>query len=49
VDDDVERTCPACGNAVEDAETVIFFGGEMYHVRCAPGAAWPPEQRQPRY
>jgi hypothetical protein len=47
---DDERTCPACGAAVEDGETVIFFAGEMYHLRCAPGShPWRPEERQPRY
>jgi hypothetical protein len=50
VDDEIERTCPACGSAVEAGDTVIFFGGEMYHVRCAPGSTpWLPEERQPRY
>jgi hypothetical protein len=50
VDKDEERTCPACGDIVEDGETVIFFGGEMYHVDCAPGARpWPPPPRAPRF
>ena len=35
--DDVERTCPACGSAIEDDDASVFFDGEMYHVACAPG------------
>ena len=42
-----ERTCPACDGAIEAGETVVFFEGEMYHVRCAPGATPPP--RTPRF
>ena len=45
-----ERTCPACGEAIEDGETLVFFDSEMYHVKCAPGAQrWPPPPRQPRW
>ena len=35
---------------LEDGETVVFFGGEMYHLDCAPGARlWPPRPREPRF
>jgi hypothetical protein len=48
--DDPERTCPACGSAIEDDDASVFFDGEMYHVACAPGAPpWPPPPRQPRW
>ena len=48
--DGPERTCPACGDLIEDGETVVFFGGEMFHLDCAPGAvAWPPPPREPRF
>lgn len=45
--DERDRTCPVCGEAIESGETVVFFEGEMYHVRCAPGTeTW---TREPRY
>jgi len=48
--DALERTCPACGAAIEDDDASVFFDGEMYHVACAPGAPqWPPPPRQPRW
>jgi len=48
--DEPERICPACGVAIEEDETLVFFDGEMYHVACAPGAEpWPPPPRQPRF
>jgi hypothetical protein len=48
--DGTERTCPACGDPIDDGETVVFFGGEMFHLDCAPGAApWPPPPREPRF
>ena len=48
--DVTERRCPACGERIEDGETVVFFGGEMYHLEGAPGARlWPPRPREPRF
>lgn len=48
--DGPERTCPACGDRIEDGETVVFFGGEMFHLDCAPGTVpWPPPPREPRF